>query len=100
MDAAERFSMQRYTIQIGDGETGYEIANLELADPDSAKELTVRFVSELFSSPPESFVITWRRCSVQVFSEEGEEIFTTTAAGVALIERDALKESAAARVDN
>jgi hypothetical protein len=92
--------MQRYTIQIGDGETGYEIANLVLADTNCAKELTVRFVSELFSSRPELFTLTWDECSVQVFSEDGQEVFATTAARAALIERDELKEKSATLVDN
>lgn len=92
--------MQRYTIQIGDGETGYEIANLELADPDSAKELIVKFVAELFSAAPDLLTITWSRCSVQVFSEDGEEVFATTAASAALMERDTIRAESATLVDN
>jgi hypothetical protein len=92
--------MQRYTIQIGDGDKGYEIANLMLADTDCAKELTVRFVAELFSTWPEMFTLTWNRCSIQVFSEDGEEVFATTAARAALIERDEIKAISATMVDN
>ncbi|HEX5846289.1 MAG TPA: hypothetical protein VFY53_08425 [Rhodoplanes sp.] len=93
-------AMQRYTIQIGDGDTGYEIANLVLADTDCAKEVTIRFVSELFSSRPELFTLTWNECSIQVFSEDGEEVFATTAARAALIERDEIRAISATMVDN
>ena len=92
--------MQRYTIQIGDGDTGYEIANLALADTDCAKEVTIRFVSELFSSRPELFTLTWNECSIQVFSEDGEEVFATTAARAALIECDEIRAISATMVDN
>jgi hypothetical protein len=39
-------------------------------------------------------------CSIQVFSEDGGEVFATTAARAALIERDEIRAISATMVDN
>ncbi|MBK5960925.1 hypothetical protein CCR97_22355 [Rhodoplanes elegans] len=93
--------MPRYTIRISDEEIAYEASDIVLPDPETASELAVKLVADLFSSGPAGFAATgWSRCSIRVVADDGEQVFAASASEAAMIERDLVRTESGARAND
>jgi hypothetical protein len=83
--------MPSYTIQIGNKNLICERPDVLLADDQAACVYAIQFASELFRSHHELCSGEWHLCSLQVLADGEEQVFETTIARAALIERDLLR---------
>jgi hypothetical protein len=83
--------MPNYTIQVGNKNIICESPNVVLADDQEACVYAIQFASDLFRSQYELCSGQWHLCSIHVLADGDEQVFETTMARAALIERDLMR---------
>jgi uncharacterized protein DUF6894 len=91
--------MPRFDLSLEDDMSVWTRAELECPDEDTACACAVQLVSTLFVRMQED-APDWSSCRIRIAGADGQEIFDSSAAQAALVERDRFCTEAIIRTDH
>jgi len=91
--------MPLFDFSLEDDATVLTIAEMECPDEDAACDCAVQLLSALFAKMHND-APDWSTCRIRVAGASGREIFASSAAQAALVERDRFRVEAIVRTDH
>jgi hypothetical protein len=98
-DVAAGCFMSNFAISLEDDAFVWATAQVEIADSEMASDCAVLFASFLFARMQDE-APDWSNCRIRVAARNGDQILVSSAAEVALLERDRARLEAIGRTDH
>jgi hypothetical protein len=89
----------RFYLSFEDDSTVWSVAEIDCPDENAACGCAVMLLSDLFAKMHED-APDWSRCWIRLAGRPGADIWVSSAAEAALVERDVFRTKAVVRTDH